>query len=120
RPWGRAPRRAVYSSHVGARATTRAAAAVLWNLDRRLAEPVLEADLAESRLPGRDHPPLAGLGPEVPRVRVDHDLPGVVARTEALTDQLVEAELLRTGDVDGAVQGGTPAAPPPPLGQERP
>lgn len=30
-------------------------------------------------------------------VRVDHDLAGIVARAEALTDQLVEAELLRTG-----------------------
>jgi hypothetical protein len=37
-------------------------------------------------------------------VRVDDDLAGVVARGQALTDQLIETELLRPGHFHRAVQ----------------
>jgi len=63
-------------------------------LECRLAEPILEADLAESCVPGRNQRALAELGPEVPGVRVDDNLARVVARGKAQTDQLIETELL--------------------------
>jgi hypothetical protein len=65
-------------------------------LEVGLAEPFLESDLAEPRLAGGNQRALAELGAEVPRVRVDDNLAGVVVRCEALTDQLIETELLRT------------------------
>jgi hypothetical protein len=45
-------------------------------LEYGLVEPLLEADLAESRVVGRNQRALAEFGPEVPRVRVgDHFTP---------------------------------------------
>ena len=73
-------------------------------LVHRLAEPLLEADLAESRVAGRNQRALAEFGPEVPRVRVDDNLAGIVARAEALTDQFIETELLGTGHFNRAIQ----------------
>src|SRR6185295_13298416 len=73
-------------------------------LEHGLAEPLLEADLAESRVVGRNQRALAELGPEVPGVRVDDNLAGVVARAQALTDQLIETELLGTGHLNRAIQ----------------
>jgi hypothetical protein len=73
-------------------------------LERRLAEPLLEADLAELRVVARNQRALAEFGPEVPRVRVDDNLAGVVARGKALTDQLIETELLGTGHFNRAIQ----------------
>src|SRR6185503_14538902 len=62
-----------------------------------LIQPLLEADLAESRVAGRNQRALAEFGPEVPRVRVNDNLAGIVARTEALADQFIETELLGAG-----------------------
>ena len=66
-------------------------------------EPLLEADLAESRVAGRNQRTLAEFGPEIPRVRVNDNLAGVVARAEALTDQFIETELLGTGHFNRAI-----------------
>src|SRR5438270_11532599 len=74
-------------------------------LQRRLAEPLGEPDVAESRLAPGNQRPFTEFGPEVPRVRIGDNLAGVVVRGEALTDQFVETELLRTGDFDDAVDG---------------
>jgi hypothetical protein len=63
-------------------------------LQHRLAEPLLEPDRAESRLAGRNQRALAEFGPEVPRVWVHDYLAQVVARGEALTDQLVKRILI--------------------------
>jgi len=52
-----------------------------------LSQPLLEVDLAESRVAGRNERALAEFRPEVPRVRVDDNLAGVVARAEALADR---------------------------------
>src|SRR5438045_8524970 len=41
------------------------------------------------------------------RARIGDNLAGVVVRGEALTDQFVETELLRTGHFDDAVDWGT-------------
>src|SRR5262245_17625759 len=50
-----------------------------------LIQPLLKADLTESRVAGGNQRTLAEFGTEVPRVRVDDDLARVVARAEALT-----------------------------------
>ena len=65
---------------------------VLPLMEDRLAQPFLEADLAEPRVAGGNQRALAELGPEIPRVRVNDNLAGVVARGEALTNELVEVE----------------------------
>src|SRR5215813_7178131 len=70
---------------------------------RRLSEPIVEPDFAESRAAGRNQRPLAEFRPEVPRVRVDDDLARVVGGGEASTDEFVESELLRTGHFNRAV-----------------
>src|SRR5262245_41185117 len=67
-------------------------------------QPLLEADLAESRMASRDQRALAELGSEVPRVRVDDNLARVVACGEPLTDQFIETKLLGTGHLNRAVQ----------------
>ena len=72
-----------------------------------MAEPLAETDVAESRLAPRNQRPFTEFGPEVPRVRIGDNLAGVVVRGEALTDQFVETELLRTGHFDDAVDWGT-------------
>ena len=73
-------------------------------VEHRLAEPFLEADLAESRVVGRHQRTLAEFGSEIPRVRVNNNLAGVVTRAEALTDQLIETERLGTGHFNRAIQ----------------
>src|SRR5262245_56983206 len=73
-------------------------------LENRLMQPLLEPDLAESRVAGRNQRTLAELGSEVPRVRVNDNLAMVVARGEALADQFVETELLGTGHFGRAIQ----------------
>jgi hypothetical protein len=75
-------------------------------LERRLSEPLLEPHLAKSRLAGRNQRALTQFRPEVPRVRVDDNFAGVLARGKALTDQVVETELLRTGHFNGAIHWG--------------
>jgi hypothetical protein len=50
---------------------TTPAAILLSLLERRLAEPLVEPDAAESRLARRNQRSFAEFGPEVPRVRVD-------------------------------------------------
>ena len=52
-----------------------------------LSQPLLEVDLAESRVAGRNQRALVELGPEVPRVWINDHLAGVVARAEALADR---------------------------------
>src|SRR5262245_61524167 len=74
-------------------------------LERRLAEPFLEPDLAESRLAQRNQRAFAEFGAEIARVRISDHLAGVVACGEALADQVVEPELWRTGHFNGAVHG---------------
>src|ERR1700741_620618 len=73
-------------------------------MENGLIQPLLEADLAESCVIARNQRALAQFGAEVPRVRVDNHLAGVVARAEALTDQLIKAELLGTGHFNRAIQ----------------
>lgn len=71
-------------------------------LDGGLIQPLLKADLAESRVAGRNQRALAEFGPEVPRVRVNNNRARVVSSGEALTDQFIETELLRTGHFNRA------------------
>ena len=75
-------------------------------LRRRLGEPLAEPDVAESRLALGNQRAFTEFGPEVPRLRIGDNLAGIVVRGEALTDQFVETELLRTGDFNGAVDWG--------------
>src|SRR5262245_38640162 len=84
---------------------------VLALLERRLAEPLLEPDVAQPRLAGGNQRAFAEFCPEVSRVLVDDNLAGIVASGEALADQFVETELLRTGDVNGAVHWGAHGDP---------
>src|SRR5262245_41751427 len=72
-------------------------------LNGGLIQPITEADLAESSDAGGNQGAPAELGAKVPCVWVRHDLAGVVARPETLTDQLIEAELLWTGHFDRAI-----------------
>src|SRR5262245_34561522 len=72
-------------------------------LEHWLAEPLLEAHFSESRVPGRNQRALAKFNPEIPRARVNDNLAGIVARGEALTDQLVETELLRARHFNSAI-----------------
>ena len=69
-----------------------------------LAEPVLETNFAESRVVSRNQRALVEFCPEVPRARVDDNLTRVVARGEAPTDQLIEAEPFRAGHFNRAIQ----------------
>src|SRR5213593_4419323 len=83
---------------------------------RELTEPLFEARLAKSRAIAGNQRALAEFGSEVPRVRVGDNLARVVARAEALSNQLIEAELLRTGHFDGAIQWRAHGDPPDRLG----
>jgi hypothetical protein len=69
-----------------------------------LIQPLLQADLAESRVAGRNQRALAEFCAEVPRVRVNDNFAGVVARAETLTDQFIETELLGTGHFNRAIE----------------
>src|SRR5262245_19981789 len=71
--------------------------------DGGLTQPLLEADLSESRVAGGNERTLAKLSPEVPRVRIDDHLARVVACAESLTDQFIETELLGAGHFNGAI-----------------
>src|SRR5262249_38518105 len=75
-------------------------------LERRLAQPLVEPDVAESRLAPGDQRPFTEFGPEVKRVRIGANFPGVLVRGEALTDQFVETELFGTGHFNDAVHWG--------------
>src|SRR6185312_3509612 len=76
-----------------------------------ISEPVLEPGRAEARVIGGQERPLARRDPEVLRVRVGDDLPGIAALRQHATDELVEAELLGAGDLDDAVQRGVNGDP---------
>src|SRR5262245_52819613 len=69
----------------------------------RLMQPLLEVDLAESRVADRNQRPLTELRPEVAGVRIGANLARVVVRGEILTDQFIEPELLWTGHFNRAV-----------------
>ena len=71
-------------------------------LDGGLIQPLLKADLAESRVAGRNQRALVELGAEVARVWVGDYIAGIVSSGEALTDQFIETELLRTGHFNRA------------------
>ena len=58
-----------------------------------MTEPLLESDVAESRIAPRNQRAFRELGPEIPRVGIGDNLPWVVVRVEALPDQFVETEL---------------------------
>src|SRR5262245_939330 len=75
-------------------------------LDGRLVEPVLEPDVSESRVAGGYERTFAQFCFEVPRVRIDNNLAPNVACAKALAAQFVEAELLRTRHINGAVHWG--------------
>src|SRR5262245_3705221 len=94
-----------YKSLIGSSATW------LSLLERRLAEPLVEPDVTESRLAQGNQRTFIELGPEVPCVRIGHNRAGVLAGREALTDQFVETELLRTGHLDRAIHGGAHGDP---------
>jgi len=78
-------------------------------LDRGLAvedgliPPLLEADLSESRVGGRNQRAFAEFGPEVPRVRISDDVARVVAREKVLTDQVIETQLYGTSHFNRAI-----------------
>jgi len=56
-------------------------------------------DLAELGLAGGDQGALVELGAEIVGVGIGHDLAGIVAGAEALADQVVETESVRTDSV---------------------
>jgi hypothetical protein len=58
-----------------------------------LIQPLLQTDLAESRVTRRNQRTLTEFGPEVARVGVGHNLAGIVALAQDMTDQLIETEL---------------------------
>jgi len=76
-------------------------------LERRLAEPLAEPDVAESRLAPRNQRAFTEFGPEVPGLRIGDNLARVVVGGKALTDQFIETELLRTGHFNSPVDWGT-------------
>src|SRR5262245_866028 len=80
-------------------------------LRRRLPEPLVEPDVAESRLAPRNQRALTEFGPKVPRVRIGDNLAGIVVRGEAPTDQFVETELLGTGHFYRPVHWGAHGDP---------
>ena len=43
--------------------------------------------------------------PKVASLRVGNDLSRISSKVQALADQLIETELLRSGDLDGSVDG---------------
>src|SRR5262249_28237495 len=80
-----------------------AEATLLSLLVRRLAEPLVEPDGAESGFAPGNQRAFTEFGAEVPRVRIGDNLAAIVVRGKALADQFVETELLRTGHFDRAV-----------------
>jgi DNA-binding CsgD family transcriptional regulator len=74
------------------------------SLGRVVFEPVVDMGRAKTRaIPGEEGP-LARRDPVVARIWVGDDLAGIVARGQHATDQLVEGELVGSGDLDDAVQ----------------
>src|SRR5262245_9351219 len=69
-----------------------------------LAEPLLEAGLAEAGVAVGDEAARAELGTVVARAGVGDHLAPVVARAQGPSDDLVEAEPLGPGDLDRAVE----------------
>ena len=76
-----------------------------WSVADRLSQS--SKRIAASVRPRREQGPLPQLGAEVARVRIGDHLARVVARAEALPDQVVEAELLGTRDLDHAIHWRT-------------
>src|SRR5262245_63355876 len=72
----------------------------LW---RGLSEPVLETNLAELRIIVWNECALGQFRAKVTRTRIGHDFPRIVLRTEALTNELVEAESFGPGDFNRPV-----------------
>jgi hypothetical protein len=79
-------------------------------LEDGLFQPLLQADLAESRAAAWNQRALAEFDPVVPRVRICDYAAGVVARAEGLTDQFIETEFLGTGHFNGAMKNFITAA----------
>ena len=77
---------------------------VAQGLPSGVSEPVLEAGPAETCVVAGEEGPLAWRDAEVPSVRVGDDLAGIVLCRQHATDELVEPELVRSGDLDDAVQ----------------
>src|SRR3954471_17528768 len=73
-------------------------------LQHRLEEPIVESDLAKSRAVSGNKRSFGELGAEITRVRIGDDVARIMPRGESLTDQLVEAELLRPCHFDHPVQ----------------
>jgi hypothetical protein len=59
--------------------------------------------MSPSRASPRNQRAFTEFGTEVPHVRISDNLARVVVGGEAMTDQFVETELLRTGHFHGAV-----------------
>src|SRR3954447_9807493 len=81
-------------------------------LDRRVIQPLLKVDRAEARVIGRNERALVEFGAEVPRAGIDDNLARVVARAEALTDEVGEAKLFGTRHLDRAVHWRAHGDPP--------
>ena len=67
-------------------------------------QPVLEARRGEEGTITGNEGPFAQLSTEVLCVRISDDLARIVAETQTLTDERIEAELLRSGHFDGTLQ----------------
>src|SRR5215472_6052109 len=85
------------SSHLRCRPTR------LWDLFRRLTEPILETRLAELRVIAGNQHPLAHLDTVVARVRVRNYLAGVPTRRQVQPDKFIQTKLFWSPDFDGAV-----------------
>ena len=72
-------------------------------LERRLAEPLVEPDVAQPRLAPGNQRTFIQFGPEVPRVRISDDVARVVAREKVLTDQVIETQLYGTSHFNRAI-----------------
>src|SRR5262249_6019700 len=80
-------------------------------LERRLAEPLVEPDVAESRLAPGNQRAFTEFSSEIPRMRIGDNIARGVVRGEALTDQVVETALLRASHFNGAVHRGAHGDP---------
>ena len=69
-----------------------------------LIQPRLEVDLAEPCVGGGNERTFSELSAKIPRVWVDDDFAAIVARGEALSDQLIETELFGASHLNRAVQ----------------
>src|SRR5262245_23312426 len=72
-------------------------------LEHRLAEPLLQMYPAEPSAVARNQRALVELRTEVPRMRVNDNLARIIACAQPLADQVIETELLGTGNFDRAI-----------------